>query len=696
MNFQKITTLGVLTSAVWGPSVTVVHAAGEVAPSAQPARGDSEPAALPDKPPNAQQDPPDDGDNAAAKSAGEDFNREVTVTTASRTEQAVGDTAVTTEVVTRERIEASGAENLAEVLEEVPGMQVTRSFSGAGLRMQGLDPRYTLILIDGQRVTGRIAGTIDLTRIPAEDIEQVEIVQGPSSSLYGSDAIAGVVNVITRKTKRPYEAELHAALGSFWTADISARAGLRRERVGATLTGGWHRTNGYTLKSPDRVADDASTTGSWQNNGNVALQTDFIPDTPADIRIGTRAEYQSRDIRRVDFSPPRANFDRQNRTHIANLTVTPEVRWDVPARLRLIGRFAYFDDTLTTDQRLTDDGDSVERTVDTLGEITAQYDQLVDKHMLTFGFVTSFEDIESDRVAAAQRARQRVSLYVQDEWRIGQTPRVVLVPSARLDYDTQFGGALTPKAALRIDPNEWLTLRASYGAGFRAPDFKELYLQFSNPAAGYRVTGNPQLRPERSRGANAGIDLKLWKQGKFSAAYFHNRIDGLISTPTGSAQTDGEGTLVFRYINLDAVQTQGFDTRFGSTFAKYFGADLGYTFTDALDLSPDDEGRAQRRVLPGRPRHRGNLRLWFAHQKAGTRVQVRAAIFGDQQFYRLIDGEEQEVVLAPYATVDIRLAQTFLEHYSLFLGVDNLLNAGDPDFLPLVPRSFYGGMTIRY
>ncbi len=642
-----------------------------------------------------------DRSQASGKSADDDYSREVTVTTASRTEQAVGDTAVTTEVVGRERIEASGAENLAEVLEEVPGMQVTRSFAGAGIRMQGLDPRYTLILIDGQRVTGRISGTLDLTRIPAEDIEQVEIVQGPSSSLYGSDAIAGVVNVITRKTKRPYEAEVHAALGSFWTTDVSARAGLRRKRFGAQLTGGWHRTDGYTLERPDRPPEDASTTGSWQNTGNVALQTDFTPNTPADLRISTRVDYQLRDIRRVDFSPPRANYDRQNLTHLANVTITPEIRWNVPARLRLIGRFAYFDDTLTTDQRLTDDGDSVERTVDKLGEITAQYDQLVAaQHMLSFGFVTSFEDIDSDRVSAEQRARQRVSLYVQDEWQIARTPRVVLVPSSRLDYDTQFGGALTPKVALRLDPTQWLTLRASYGAGFRAPDFKELYLQFANPAAGYRVAGNPQLNPERSRGANAGVDLKLWEWGSLSAAYFHNSIDGLITTPTGSALVDGDGTLVFQYVNLSEVQTQGVDLRGGATFLKHFGADLGYTYTLAYDLSPDDEGRPQVRDLPGRPRHRGNVRLWFHHRRIGTRVQLRGAVFGGQQFYRVVseggDSREEQVTLAPYAVLDIRVAQEFLKHYAVFLGVDNLLNAGDPDFLPLVPRSFYGGLTLRY
>jgi len=90
------------------------------------------------------------------------------------------------------------------VLEEHPGLQVLRSFGGAGgvgVQMQGLDAKYTLVLVDGPRATGRVGGTIDLSRFPAEDIEQVEIIKGPASALYGSDAIAGVINIITRRTR---------------------------------------------------------------------------------------------------------------------------------------------------------------------------------------------------------------------------------------------------------------------------------------------------------------------------------------------------------------------------------------------------------------------------------------------------------------------------------------------------------------
>jgi hypothetical protein len=111
-------------------------------------------------------------------SSGEDDSAgEVVVVTGTRTEESLSDTIVTTDVVTREEVEESGASDASEVLETIPGVQVTRSFRGAGVRMQGLDPKYTLILVDGERVIGQTDGVVDLSRIPAERIERIEIVK---------------------------------------------------------------------------------------------------------------------------------------------------------------------------------------------------------------------------------------------------------------------------------------------------------------------------------------------------------------------------------------------------------------------------------------------------------------------------------------------------------------------------------------
>ncbi len=623
----------------------------------------------------------------APANIGFDDESRTIVVTAARTEQAVGDSAVATQVIRRDAIEASGAENLAELLEEQPGLQVLRAFAGAGgagVQMQGLDPKYTLILVDGQRATGRINGTIDLSRFSAEDIEQVEIVKGPGSALYGSDAIAGVINIITRKTSRSREAEAHASYGSFDTQDLSGRAGLRRGRWGTGLSAGWHHTRGF-----DRNPDDVATTGNFQNILNLSQWTEVR--VRPDLKVTATADAQQRDLRGVDASATGAVFDRRNLTRTASLTVGPEITWAVPARLRLTGHVAHFDDRYILDQRKSDDLDDLQRTRDTLGQITAQYDHLVaGKHMFTAGVEAQFEGLQTPRLETGRGTRQRLAMFVQDEWRVRGARRVVIVPGGRFDLDSQFGAYATPRLAIRVDPHRDLTLRASAGLGYRAPSFRELYLSFANPSAGYRVTGNPDLVPETSRGLTVGFLVRAGSFAQLEAHAFANDLRNLITTDTSSAMAVGQS--LFSYVNVGSARTRGLEAVFGLRVLKHFAVDTSYTLTDTLD-------RERQRPLPGKPLHHGSLRLQFHHRRAGTMAQMRMGVQGKQQYYvdNESDGVDEVMRIAPYATLDLRVAQDVLRgRVSMFFGVDNLLDAGDALYLPLVPRAFYGGFTVRH
>lgn len=606
------------------------------------------------------------------------------VVTGARTEQAVGDSAVATQVLRRDAIEASGAENLAELLEEHPGLQVLRSFGGAGgagVTMQGLDPKYTLILVDGQRATGRVGGTLDLSRFPAEDIEQVEIVKGPASALYGADAIAGVINIITRKTRRAREAEAHASLGSFDTQDLSGRVGLRRGRWGTGLALGWHHTRGF-----DRDPGDVATTGNFQNNLNLSQWTEF--QARPDLKLSLAADAQQRDLRGVDASATGAVFDRRSLTRTSSATLASELTWSAPARLRVTGHVAYFDDRYALDQRGSDDLDELQRTRDLLGQVTAQYDHLVaGKHLFTAGIEGQLEGLSTPRLASGRGARQRFALFVQDEWRV-LPGRVALVPGARFDLDSQFGAYATPRLALRVDPHPMLTLRASAGLGYRAPSFRELYLSFTNASAGYRVAGNTALTPETSRGLTVGFVVRPARVVQLEVHGYTNHLRNLITIDTGGGL--GGGASLFSYVNIGSARTRGVEAVLGLRLLRHFALDTSYTLSDTLD-------RQHRRPLPGKPLHHGSLRLQFHQRRSGTQAQARLAVQGGQSYYVDGDGLEQTVRVAPYATLDLRVAQDlFKGRMSLFLGVDNLLDAGDASYLPLVPRAFYGGFTVRH
>ncbi|MGB1274617.1 MAG: TonB-dependent receptor plug domain-containing protein [Nannocystaceae bacterium] len=637
-----------------------------------------------------------------------DSERRTVVVTSARTEQAVGDVAVSTQVVDRAEIEASGAEHAGDVLATQPGVQISRSFGGAGgagISLHGLGPQHTLVLVDGQRVNGRIGGVIDLSRFPSEDIEQIEVVKGPASSLYGADAMAGVVNIITRRTKKPLSGELHARYGSFNTADLSAFGAVRRDKFRTQLSAGFHRTDGFTR--PREGADERellATAGNAANNLNLASRSSYTPNSR--FRLDGDVSYTQRDLRGVDFRAPRALFDRRNLTRILGVNLAPQRLWSAPARLKLTGTYNYFEDQYSLDQRGSDELDVRQRTRDHLGVVGAAYDHNVGRsHLFSAGAELQFESLQTPRLcddtdtACPARRRMRYGLYVQDEWTLvdrsaEQGPRLTLAPSVRLDVDSQFGGAASPRIALRFDPHPILTLRANYGLGFRAPSFKELYLLFTNEAVGYKVQGNPDLDPERSQGVYAGAELRLQSWGRLAASGFYNGIANLISFR--SLDPDAVTISDFEYANLARVRTRGIEGEFGVRLLEAIGVDLTYTLTDARDLAQD-------RALPGVSAHQGTARLWLAQRKWGTQGHIRAGIWGPQRFYTLpgsaetgLETDEDQVVVPTYARLDVRVSQSFLKYFTVFAGVDNLLNAGVATYLPLWPRMFYGGLTIRY
>lgn len=610
---------------------------------------------------------------------------EEVVVTGSRTERPLSEAPVATEVISRDEIEQSGAETVADVLEEHPSLYVPRNFAGAGVQLQGLDPEYTLILVDGQRTTGRIGGVNDLTRIPIEDVERIEIVRGAGSALYGSDAIGGVVNIITRRTREPVEAEARAAYGSFNLADVSARGGVSAAGLNTRLSAGFHRGDGYDLDP-----SDIATNGSAFNQLNVGNRTSYAFDDKRTLTLA--GEYLFRDQRGIDVSGAGAIFDRANRTESLSVRLGPEFVIDGPSRVKLWVGYSLFRDQFLQDQRGSTALDQVQDTREQLGQAGSQLDWLIARrHLVTAGTEGFYEHLRSERLEGGVGERVRGAVYLQDEWTIAaDIPRFIVVPGARVDLDSQFGAHPTPRLAVRFDPHERVVLRASYGLGFRAPDFRELFLFFQNPSVGYVVEGNQDLRPETSRSANVAVEYEpanwLW----MSLGAFRNDLDDMITTELVDDGGAG-GAQRFRYQNVSSAYTQGLDLVVRVRPVAGLSLDLGYSLLDTRD-------NAQDRPLAGRPRHRGTAGVRYRYRPWRFELMTQAAIVGPRPFFRDDDGDgvDERVDADPYATVDVRVEQGIGKHVSVFVLAENLLDAGDPEFLAIQPRTFMGGLEARY
>ncbi len=605
-----------------------------------------------------------------------------TVVTGSRSERRLEDTVVATEVIRREDIAASGAQNAAEALASHVGVELAPSLTTAGqtVRLQGLDSQYVLVLIDGEPAVGRVAGGIDLARISAEQIDHVEIVKGPSSALYGSDAIAGVVNIITRRPLRPRGAGAHLQGGSRAAVDAAARAEAEQERWRGTFNAGFHRADPYDL--------DPSTT---QTSGPGYSEADFSAraDLPAGAHTFTpRAEYLIRDQRGVDASPSKALLNRRNLTETFDGSLRDA--WAGGGAWKASGRADYslFRDQFLLDQRGSKALDQYQETREQLGLLTGQAELALGPHQAVAGAEGRLEHLASGRLAGGTGQRERAALFFSDDWRLLERPRLLLSPGARLEADTQFGLYPAPKLAARFDPLPELAVRASYGWGYRAPSFKELLLHFENPGVGYVVDGNPDLRPERSQGVTLGVEVQPTERVWLSVEGYWNALQDLITT--ASEPVSPGSPLQFRYVNVAEARTRGVElaTRFRP--ASPLTIEAGYALTDARSL-PDE------RLLEGRAQHRWTFQTTWRPRSWGLEATLRGSVTGPRRFYHLADGTELTAthVTPPYALLEARVSKELWRWLSVFVGGTNLLGAGDPTFLPLPPRAFYAGLDLR-
>ena len=616
---------------------------------------------------------------------------ETLVVTGSRTEHSLDDSPVPVEVISREDIEQSGGESVADVLDGQIGVNVQHSFQGATVQLQGLDSKYVLVLVDGERVGGRISGAIDLSRLYIENIQRIEIVKGASCAMYGSDAMGGVINIITRKSDSPLEGNARVNYGTGFfsesapplhAVDASGGIGFREGDWNSRFHGGWHSNESFDL---DPATE--GTTGSAVRQWEVGNKTSY--SFSGKNKLHSSLSYSMRDQQGVDSNETGAVFDRRNLIEYLRASAGPEFTVGDGGTMRIHGTYHLNRDQYIYDQRNSAALDKDEESIEHLSEITSQYTQLLgDEHLFITGVDGLYQKIITPRLDGGEGDRIRVAVFAQDEWTPSEEPLVQVVPGLRLDMDSQFGIHVSPKAALRYDPVQSLILRASYGMGYRAPDFKELYLRFENPGANYEVIGNEDLGPETSHSVNFGAQYSPveWFEGALNI--YRNDISDLIDAQ--SISPGGEGQVQqFSYVNISEAYTQGLEAQLGFRFATHWTLEPGYTLTDTRDKETNRE-------LDGRSLHRAHLEARFNQRDWGFRISSRTTFVGPRVFH-YVQTEPVEtvskVVTDPHVLLDLRISQKLGDYLSLTLHGENLLDEGNVEHLPIQPRTLTAGLS---
>lgn len=552
------------------------------------------------------------------------------VVTASRTARTVDDTLASVTVLTREDIERSQAPDVVELLRLVPGVDVVRT-GGPGqavtLFVRGGNSNHALVLIDGVRVANTAQGLYDFAHLPLEQVERIEVVRGPRASYWGSDALAGVVQVFTRD---PDGSAARARAGSYGRFGGAASYGLRGQRGSFGATVGGETLDGYSAQNPRGFSFDPDDDGYRNRNASVRGELALGTQRLSAVALSTDAD--------VEFD--QGETDATDRSGALALAGPVTASWRQSATFGLSwGEIA----TPAFGTRF----DSRRRTLDWHHDIA-----LGARDSLAIGVNLLDERGRSVDVYAGadvyDEERDNRALYAS--WRRDAGP-LSLELSGRHDDNSAFGGEGTFQAAAGWRFDSGVRAFASFGEGFRAPNLNELY----SPGFGGMFAGNPELDPERSRSTELGADWSAGAAHRFEARAFRSRVRDLVSF-------EGER---FGAINVQRAAVDGVELRWAWNGAPGWadgGAapwhfDASYTYQDAEN---EDTGAP----LLRRPRHKLSAVLGRRYDAFEWAVE---GAYADER--RDFGG----VTLGSHALANARVAWAFAPGWRLEARVDNLL-----------------------
>ena len=621
------------------------------------------------------------------------------IVTASRTEQEVKETPSAVEVITREDIDKMGAESLAQALKLAIGIDIQENaMVGNRSALRGMNTNQTLILIDGRRVrtenTSETMNYYELQRVNMDDVERIEIVRGAVSSLYGSEALGGVINIIR---KRPANAQ--AALTLDWTTRQSDQ-GIRLD---SGKVGKWAFSTSFKhMDVRERGTDATSNLYGKKYFFNIDGRMDVAQNKWLDVFF----DYLKEDLYMKDSATQGTSYD-----HDRFSTGVKYSGRDSRGDYELQTYYTYFDKNQRTRNRASGSLHSFDdMTYNSLIFDGRRSMQIAPDHLLTVGGEYRKEDYESTRIKGSKRTTLEgvtnqlgdssmnfAALYVQDEWMASS--RSLVIPSIRWDYNDVFGSKFTGKIGTTYKLDKGLRFKANVGTAYRAPTASELYFNWQHtPTAimDVRINGNPNLKPETSFNFDIGLE---GERGKTFAklTYFHNKVDDLINLNTVITSVRiptppyvhmiANGT----YENVDKATIQGLELEAKQDLGDGFALRGLYTYLDAQD----DKTGAR---LTGRARHKVSLQLSYDDPQHGWNATLwNDWIAGYRYAESVGSGRTSRTVQkdASLSLLNLVVSKKFNDQFSAYLGVDNLLNK-ESTVLAYDGRIWRGGVRMTF
>ena len=612
------------------------------------------------------------------------------IVTATKSQRFLDNIPASAYVVTKEEIELANIETATQAVRQIPGVYAQGGFGWVkeSAKLQGLDPQYTLLLLDGQKLRGAPKYSADLSQFPAEMIERVEVIKGPASALYGSDAMSGVINVITRTAPAKPAYSASAAFGTYNTRIYRLSHGDKIKRFGYFLSYSRRESDGepYTiLGNPDST--DRDTLANWDKFKDEIFQGTFGYDFSPVIKLILKPGYSRRE-QAEDYMIP----EQERRT------LNACVNWQINSISALKARASWFDH-----KRVMLKGGLIEKPTDIeheLYEAELNYNTLVSKNFLTIGYHYCEEYHTHFKFDTLQvkgtRSQLTNSLFVQDE--IDFNPLYTVI-GVRVDNHDKWGTVINPCAGLLYRLTEGVKLRGSVGSAFKDPPMCHLYTVELFQSSRW-VRANPDLEPEKSWGYQIGVEFDAGKEITANASLFRNDIKDMIEQyDTGDSKYDMfyGSCPVYSYKNIDEVYTQGLELTAGYQFSSWGSSRLGYTWLESKDKVTDEE-------LFYNPKNKLNLELETRIDRFGLSINLRGEYIGKRWGYKEAAGcpgmaaEPVPERLDSYSLAHMKVKKEISKHAHLFLSVNNVLDEKyyEWGYREMPGREFLGGLKLKF
>jgi outer membrane receptor for ferrienterochelin and colicins len=516
-----------------------------------------------------------------------------------------------------EKLQSLGVQNVGDALKFQTNMRLQQdNILGTALSMQGMSGENVKILIDGVPQTGRQNGNIDLSQLNLANVERIEIVEGPLSVQYGTNALAGTINIITKKkTVKPIEAQLNTYYENIGHANINGSFGLKDETHSILMSGGRNFFKGWS---------DVDTSRFMQWKPKIQYFGDVRYGFTKDkTQIGLSGSYFDEYIlnRGRPIQPYFENaFDDTYKTQRFNTAFNWAQSFNNQWNTNLILSYnkynrtknSYYRDLVKLSQVMTENAGDQDTTQFNL--YTARGTVLkVQSPNLSYelGFDGNLEVGQGLRLKESQQQIGDYAAFASAEWKI--TEGVTLRPGVRVAYNTTYNAPVIPSLHARWQMNDAWTLRASYGRGFRAPSLKELYFYFVD--INHNIRGNENLLAEKSHNINVSSTFKKVVGNtiyKADVSAFSNVIENQITL----AILRG-GDNAYGYINIGNLKTQGGQV-YGEIVLNNLNIGAGASVTHSINLFENNKFEATTFELRSNatytmPKLGLDFNVWFKH-----------------------------------------------------------------------------------